>query len=161
MRIFTIQCYIYALSMMMASLVFVQLLRKKVYFSLIREYRRTILRSSCDVIEDVISMKNIFCCIIWDDLLIPDVKLKLQWIFKKKSKWRNFRAGANFFVESVTRSWTHYKKSQEHALHFELLIDVLAWILGKLWQFQNLTYFLTWWRHLWRHQHKKSIQLIP
>ena len=87
--------------------------------------------------------------------IIPDVKLKLQWIFKKISKWRNCRAGANFLVGNVTGSWTHYQKSQEHALHFELLIDFLAQILGKLWQFQNLTYFLTWWRHLWRHQHQK------
>ena len=27
------------------------------------------------------------------------------------------------------------------------LIDALAWILTDICQFQNLTYFVTWWRH--------------
>ena len=34
---------------------------------------------------------------------------------------------------------------QGHSLHFELLIEVLAKKLRELWQFQNLSYFLTWW----------------
>ena len=51
---------------------------KKVHFSFIREYRGTILRSSCDVIDDVITMKIFFSCIIWNDLSISDVKLKLH-----------------------------------------------------------------------------------
>ena len=89
--------------------------------------------------------ENIFSCTIWNDLSISDVKLKLHWIFKKNSKWRNFRAGANFFVGSVTGSWAPYQESQEHALHFELLIDVLAQKLTELCQFKNLTYFLTSW----------------
>ena len=70
--------------------------------------------------------ENIFSCIIWDDLSKSDVKLKLHWIFQKISKWRNFRAVANFFVGNVTGSWAPYQESQEHALHFELLIDILA-----------------------------------
>ena len=41
-------------------------------------------------------------------------------------KWWNFRTGLNYFVGSATGSWAPYQKSQEHAIHFELLIDVLA-----------------------------------
>ena len=33
---------------------------KKVHFSFIKEYRGTLLRSSCDVIDDVINMKIFF-----------------------------------------------------------------------------------------------------
>ena len=138
----------------MTSLVFVQLFRKKFIFHLYGNIEGRFW--GLPVTSSMTSSPwKYFSCIIWDDLSISDGKLKLQWIFQKFSKWRNFRAGANFFVESVTGSWTHHQKSQEHALHFELLIDVLAQILGKLWQFQNLTYFLTWWRHLWCHQHQK------
>ena len=45
---------------MLTSLVFVQVLRKKVHFSFIWEYRGTILRTSCDVIDDVITMQIFF-----------------------------------------------------------------------------------------------------
>ena len=64
---------------------------------------------------------------------------------RKKIKWRNLRAGVNFFAGSVTRSWAHWQKSQEHAVHFELLIDVLAQKVMVLWHFQNLTYFVISW----------------
>ena len=37
--------------------------------------------------------------------------------------------------------------------HFELLIDAVTQILTKIYQFQNLTYFVTWWRHQWRHEY--------
>ena len=33
--------------------------------------------------------------------------------------------------------------------------------LTEFWQFQNLTYFFTWWRHQWRHQHQKQKKNIP
>ena len=33
---------------------------KKVHFSFVKEYKRTTLRSSCDVIDDVIAMKILF-----------------------------------------------------------------------------------------------------
>ena len=39
------------------------------------------LRPPCDVIDDVIIMKN-FLGIIWNDLIISDVKLKLCLIFQ-------------------------------------------------------------------------------
>ena len=52
---------------------------------------------------------------------------------------------ANFFVISVTGSLICYLDSQFNYLHFELLIDTVARKLTELWQFQNLTYFLTSW----------------
>ena len=39
---------------------------ENVNFSFIREYRGATLRSPCDVIDDVITTKNTFSCIIWD-----------------------------------------------------------------------------------------------
>ena len=71
-----------------------------------------ILRSSCDVIDDLITMKIFFL---------------------------------HNFVGIVTGIWAPYQKSQEHTLHFELLIGVLAKKLTELLQFQNLTYFVTSW----------------
>ena len=73
----------------------VSVITKKGNFSFIGEYRGTSSRSSCDVIDDVITMK-IFFCIIWDDLSVSNVKLKLHWIFQNNSKRRNFRAGGLF-----------------------------------------------------------------
>ena len=70
------------------------------------------------------------------------------WKFLKSWKFqkcRNFEVLANFFVGSVTGNWVCYIDSQVHYLQFELLIDTVAQILTELWQFQNLTYFLTSW----------------
>ena len=54
---------------------------KNVVISYVKEYRRPTLRPPCDVIDDVIIMKILFFCIIWDDLFISEVKLKLRLIF--------------------------------------------------------------------------------
>ena len=32
------------------------------------------------------------------------------------------------------------------------LMDALTQILTEIYKFQNLTYFVTWWRHQWRHE---------
>ena len=138
----------------MTSLVYVQLLRKNVHFLFIWEYRGTILRSSCGVIDDVITMKIFFLAKFGTIFQYLMPIWSCNEYLKKFQNDEILRAGANFFIGSVTGSSTHYQKSQENNLHFELLIHVLAQILGKLWQFQNLTYFFTWWRHLWRHQHQ-------
>ena len=61
---------------------------KHVVISFIKEYRGPILMPSCDVIDDVIIMINTF--LLWDDLFISDVKLKLCLIF------RNFQNGHHF-----------------------------------------------------------------
>ena len=50
---------------------------KNVLISFIKEYRGPTLRPQCDIIDDVITMKNIFSDIIWNDLFISQVKLKL------------------------------------------------------------------------------------
>ena len=55
---------------------------KNVFISYIKEYRGPTLRPPCDVIDDVIIMKNDIFCIIWDDLFISEVKLKLFLIFQ-------------------------------------------------------------------------------
>ena len=85
--------------------------------------------------------------IIWDDLFIFEVKLKLCLIFQNFQNGRYFELSTNFFTGSYTGSWIYQKDSHEHFRHFELLIDALARILTEICQFQNLTYFVTWWRH--------------
>ena len=50
--------------------------------SFIKEYRGPNWRPPCDVIDDVMIMKNSFGHIIWDDLFISEVKLKLCLILK-------------------------------------------------------------------------------
>ena len=53
----------------------------KIVISFIKEYRGPILRPSIDVIDYVIIMENFFG-IMWDDLFISEVKLKLCLIFQ-------------------------------------------------------------------------------
>ena len=67
----------------------------------------------------------------------------------KFSKWPPFWARQTFFTGSYTGSWIYQKDSHEHLRHFELLIDAVIQILTEIYQFQNLTYFVTWWRHQW------------
>ena len=55
---------------------------KNVVISFIKEYRRPTLRLPCDVIDDLIIMKKAFLGIIWNDLFISEVKLKLCPIIK-------------------------------------------------------------------------------
>ena len=55
---------------------------KNVIISFIKECRGPTLRPPCDVIDDVIIMKILSFGIIWDDLFIPEVKLKLCLIFQ-------------------------------------------------------------------------------
>ena len=90
-------------------------------------------------------MKNILV----DDLHTIFPYLLSNWgyienceILKNFQNWRKFEVLTNFFVVRVTGS---YLDSQSDFLHFGLLIDVVAKKLTKLWQFQNLTYFLTSW----------------
>ena len=70
----------------------------------------------------------------------------------KFSKWPLFWARDKLFTGSYTGSWIDQKDSHEHFQHFELLIDALAQILTEIYHFQNLTYFVTWWRHRWCHE---------
>ena len=74
---------------------------EKCYFLFIKEYREMTLRSFSDVIDDVITMKIFFSCIIWDDLFISDVKLKLCFIFWHFQNGRYFELSTKFFY----RKW--------------------------------------------------------
>ena len=62
------------------------------------------LRLPCDVIDDVIIMKKTFFGIIWADLFISEVKLKLCLIFQNFQNGRHFDLAANFFTGSYTGS---------------------------------------------------------
>ena len=124
---------------------------KNVIISFIKEYRGPTLRPPCDVIDDVIIMK-IFFSMIWDDPFISEVKLKLCLIFQNFQIGHYFELATNFFIGSYIGSWIDQKDSHKHFRHFELLIDALAQILTEIYHFQNLTYFVTWWRHRWRNE---------
>ena len=121
---------------------------KNAIISFIKEYSGPTLRPPCDVIDDVIIMKILFFGIIWDDLFISEGKLKLCLIFQNFQNGHYFELATNFF----TGSRIDQKDNHEHFRHFELLIDALAQILTEIYHFQNLTYFVTWWRHRWRHE---------
>ena len=93
--------------------------------------------------------ENTFLGLFAYDRSISNVKLRLPLeIFKilKFSKVTKFlKVLANFFVRCVNGNWVCYIDIQVHYLHFELSVDDVAQILTALWQFQNLTYFLTSW----------------
>ena len=72
---------------------------------LIKEYRGNIVRPSCDVIDDIITMKNTFSGKIWDGLFIYEVKLKMCLIFKHFENGSHFEVARNFFNASDTGSW--------------------------------------------------------
>ena len=59
------------------------------------------------------------------------------------AKWRNFEVSANFFVKTVTGSMLYQPVSQWHALHFELLIELVAQKLTELWWLKIWPIFLT------------------
>ena len=77
--------------------------------------------------------KKNFFCIIWDDLIISEVRLKLCLIFQNG---RHFEFVTNFFTGSYTGSSIYQNDSHEHFRHFELLIDAVTQILTKISQFQ-------------------------
>ena len=109
------------------------------------EYRGPTLRPSCGVIDDVIIMKKLF----WHNSGRSFHILKRCQIFQNG---HYFELATNFFNGSYTGSWINQEDSHEHFRYFELLIDSLAQILTEIYHFQNLTYFVTWWRHRWRHE---------
>ena len=76
---------------------------KNVVIKFIKEYRGTTLRPSCDVMDDVIIMKILFG-IIWDDLFISEVKLKLCLIFQNFQNGRHFELATIFFTGSYAGS---------------------------------------------------------
>ena len=76
--------------------------------------------------------KKTFCGIIWDDLFISEIRLKLCLIFQNFQNGRHFELATNFFTESYTGSLIYQKDSHEHFRHFELLINALTQILTEI-----------------------------
>ena len=76
-----------------------------------------------------------FFGIIWDDLFIYEVKMKLRFIFKNFQNSRHFKVATHFFTGSNTGSCIYQQDSHEHFRYFELLIDALAEILMDISQF--------------------------
>ena len=104
---------------------------KNVVISYIKEYRGPTLSSSW----------KYFFGIIWDDLFISEVKLKLCLIFQNFKMATILSSRQTFFTGSYTGRRIYQTDSHEHFRHFELLIDALAQILMEIYHFQNLTYF--------------------
>ena len=123
---------------------------KNVFILFIQEYRRPNSRPPCDVIDDVIIMKNNFG-IIWDDLFISEIILKLWLIFQIFQNGRHLSSRQTFSSEVIPEV--------EHARKIAISISGilsfwstrLGQILTEICQFQHLTYFVTLWRHQWRH----------
>ena len=88
------------------SLLFVLLSRKKVHFSFIKVYRGTILRSCCDVIDDVITMKILFLAQF--GTIFPYLMSNWSCIeyLKKNQNDEILGSMRPFSVESVTGNWT-------------------------------------------------------
>ena len=73
------------------------------------EYRRPTLTSRCDVISDVINIKNIFLGLILGGLSISNVKMNISKIFRNFQNGRHFEFRANFWTGSCTGSWWCYE----------------------------------------------------
>ena len=70
--------------------------------SFTKEYIGPTFRPPCDVIGDVIIMKNTFYGIIADALFVSAVKLKLCLIFQKFQNGHHFELATNFCSGSDT-----------------------------------------------------------
>ena len=76
----------------------------------------------------------------------------------KFSKWPPFWARQTFFKGSYTGTEEYTRKiAMSISDIFELLIDAVTQILTEIYQFQNCTYFVTWWRHQWGREYLLTI----
>ena len=105
---------------------------ENVTISFKHEYRRPTLTSRCDVISDVINIKNTFSGTISDGLSISDVKMNLSKIFRNFQNGRHFEVRAIFQTGSCTETWVLHKDRPCSSLSCELLFDVLAKKLTEL-----------------------------
>ena len=87
-----------------------------------------------------------FFGMIWDDLLISNVNLRLRLIFWHFQNGCHFEITANFLPEVIPEVEYDNKvpMSISNILSFEL-----TEILKKIYPFQNINYFVTWRRHQW------------
>ena len=125
--------------------------KKNVIISFIKEYWGPTLRHPVTSSMTSSSWKSFFG-IIWDDLFISEVKSKLCLIFQNFQNGHYLELATNLFTGRYTGSWIDQKDSHGRFRHFELLIDALAHILTEIYHLQTLNYFVTWWRHRWRHE---------
>ena len=95
---------------------------------------------------------NILFGIIWDGLFISEVKLQLCLIFQNFQNGCHFQVATNLFTGCYAGSWIYQQDSHAYFRYLELLVDALAQILTEIYQVLNLTYFVTSWRHRWRHE---------
>ena len=58
-----------------------------------------------------------------------------------------------FSPEDMTEVEYTRKKAISISGILSFFMDALAQILTEICQFQNLTYFVTWWRYQWRHEY--------
>ena len=82
---------------------------QNVTISFKHEYWKPTLTSRCDVIGDIINIKNTFGGIISDDLSISDVKMNLSKIFWKFQNGRHFEVRASFTPEVVPEFGSYNK----------------------------------------------------
>ena len=113
------------------------------FISFTRECRRSDFRPSCDVVDDVITIKNFFC-IMRDVLFIDYIKLKLRLLFFLNS--RHFEV-AFFFTRRDTGNSIYQYINHTYFQHWELFNDVLAKISTGLKQSKLFKSFVTQWRH--------------
>ena len=77
------------------------LVTMKNVMSYIKEYSGPTLRPPCDVIDDIIIMKILFFCIIWDDLFISEAQIETVFNISKFSKWLPFWARYKLFYRKL------------------------------------------------------------
>ena len=73
------------------------------------EYRRHTLTSLCDIISDVMNIKNTFYAIMCDVLCISYVKINLSQIFRNFQNCRHLEFGRVFKPEVVTEVESNVK----------------------------------------------------
>ena len=96
--------------------------------------------------------ENNFFGISWDGLFISEVKLQLCLIFQNFQNGRHIQVATNFFYRMLYRKLNVPESWPLAFPIFWAFIDPLTPILTEIYQFQNLIYFVTWWRHRWRHE---------
>ena len=105
---------------------FCEAMSKHVTISFKHEYRRHTLTSRCDVISDVMNIKNTFYVIMCYVLSISYVKMNLSQIFRNFQNGRHFEVKVRYWTGSCTGIWVIHQDRICHSLHFEILFDVLA-----------------------------------
>ena len=81
---------------------------KNVLILFVREYRGLILGPPCDIIDDIITLKNTL-----GQLFISEVKLKLCSLLNIFQNGHHFEVAINFVTRSNTGNWIYQQDSHE------------------------------------------------